>query len=130
MKTSRAVVPVLMVAALAGCGSDPKPLTPTAIATKIGCWADTGGKPGFFVADEVTCGNPCTRHFADISTFASTKNRDRWLETVDVGGVTVVGDRWTVVVTDVGMAEMVQGKLGGEIRHAERSGPAQIPGCQ
>ena len=133
MTTSRVVGSVLMAAALASCGSNPEPaepLTPSALATKIGCWADTGGKPGMYADLAATCGNPCTNHYAEISTFAGTKERDLWLARMDGAGVTVVGDRWAVSVYDVDMAKMVKSKLGGEIRHAERSGAPQIPGCQ
>jgi hypothetical protein len=102
-----------LVLLLRGTGTPP---AVTDLASRLGC---TGFAPAarteVFVREQGTCqvgGASVT-----IYTFATGQSRNGWLNTASsFGGIYVVGAGWVVAAGTQQVADLVHGRLGGDIR--------------
>jgi hypothetical protein len=80
------------------------------LAEKAGC-AVIADSPSANAAEEGTCDSFI------ITTFASSDNRDRWMQDgAGAGGPYLVGDLWVVSGGDRAGLDQLKARLGGDIR--------------
>jgi hypothetical protein len=113
-----AVAAVLLVACGHSSGSGGSSGAPTVagLTSKLGCTHVEQNTEVIGVREEASCDLGADR--LTIDTYVSNEQRDVIEKTLGqlAGGVTVVGDRWTVLAPTQASAEAVGAKIGGEIK--------------
>src|SRR5260370_29107470 len=102
--------------ALTSCGGGtPKPPSPSALASRIGCTGFASISPTLFAREEGGC--ILDGDNLDVVTFSTSANEDNWIKVgSQFGGIIVKGPLWVVAAGSQASAEAVKAKLGGTIQ--------------
>jgi hypothetical protein len=118
-RTTVAVLAILAGSAFGGCSSgrhsgSAAPLSPSDLATRIGCTDYTATvPPTLFAREEGGC--TLGDDDLDIVTFSSQATENNWLSAANSfgSGIIVKGNLWAVITGSQANADAVKAKTGG-----------------